>query len=443
MKRGRSITINDLSAESLAHVSSYVLDYSSITREIAKPHRAVTTVSKAFRSSAIAVMDAFVHHSTDGRWTRAPTIIFRRAFEDGTRLGIPGLSQKAALECLVPKAVLDNLPKRTYPLARRRVAYSFQLGRIFQALSALYPTHVAWETALEVQQARLQSIRVRREDNLRVRESRRREIRALWSTTIDERVERLYIQNGSAKNLEILKTLAGRLQQLENVGVSPTDNVASHFLKTGADFDVIKAWASTKQARDRISADLGRLGIRSILPVDIRYADENLAWESLIPIVERASAVHARIEPLWALLVPLSHWCRASEDVRLFVLEGAGDVQCIDAALASVSDFNAFKALRKAELVAGLRVQNLELRGDSNFCKQYINGTTNACMDEVVATMWLTGQLFDQGGPRMWSASHHACETAMRKSMKDGSASTWMEAARRSLIHAIEDEDEW
>ena len=52
---------------------------------------------------------------------------------------------------------------------------------------------------------------------------------------------------------------------------------------------------------------------------------------------------------------------------------------------------------RRARLRKALRKKGLSLRSDSSFCRAYINGTTNACVFKVVATMQITRELFRSG----------------------------------------------
>lgn len=57
---------------------------------------------------------------------------------------------------------------------------------------------------------------------------------------------------------------------------------------------------------------------------------------------------------------------------------------------------------------------NLELRSDSRFCNQFIEGETPATLEEVVATMRVTSFLFRRGGHRLWSINRSRLETHMR-----------------------------
>jgi len=60
----------------------------------------------------------------------------------------------------------------------------------------------------------------------------------------------------------------------------------------------------------------------------------------------------------------------------------------------------------------------LRLRGDSQFCKNYIEGDTSASLQEVVATMKMTSKLFGHGH-RCFSANHEVLKARMRKFMQE------------------------
>lgn len=67
---------------------------------------------------------------------------------------------------------------------------------------------------------------------------------------------------------------------------------------------------------------------------------------------------------------------------------------------------------RQNELRSALGNAGLSLRSDSSFCKSFINGTSLASMDEVVATMRVTNFLFGYGHS-YWSNYHSQCESSL------------------------------
>lgn len=73
------------------------------------------------------------------------------------------------------------------------------------------------------------------------------------------------------------------------------------------------------------------------------------------------------------------------------------------------------KIQRTQDLQQELGRFGLYLRGDSRFCRQYIEGTTRASLEEVVSTMRITCFLFDTGGHRLWSVNRHTMETRLRE----------------------------
>lgn len=67
---------------------------------------------------------------------------------------------------------------------------------------------------------------------------------------------------------------------------------------------------------------------------------------------------------------------------------------------------------RRQKLKKTLAKKNLIMRPDSTFCKAFIEATTMATLEEVVATMVITNWLFDHSH-HVWSEFHYACEKEM------------------------------
>lgn len=84
--------------------------------------------------------------------------------------------------------------------------------------------------------------------------------------------------------------------------------------------------------------------------------------------------------------------------------------------------------IRRTDLIKELNSQGLNLRNDSLFCQQFIDGKTKAPIQEVVATMKLTNYLFNMGGPRYWSHNHFTLECEMHRKMISGEYTDWYTA---------------
>lgn len=89
--------------------------------------------------------------------------------------------------------------------------------------------------------------------------------------------------------------------------------------------------------------------------------------------------------------------------------------------------------IRKNLLETELEKRGLRLRSDSRFCAQFIEGTTTASVEEVVATMCITTFLFNTGGPGCWSENRYKLESHMREGMKQGRYTSWYQACDASM----------
>ena len=63
------------------------------------------------------------------------------------------------------------------------------------------------------------------------------------------------------------------------------------------------------------------------------------------------------------------------------------------------------------------------LRSDSTLCQQFIQGTTNACVQQVVATMAISSHLLS-----CWSINRLKLESVMKKRYKSGECDNWYDA---------------
>ena len=100
--------------------------------------------------------------------------------------------------------------------------------------------------------------------------------------------------------------------------------------------------------------------------------------------------------------------------------------------------------LRREDLVAELREHGLTLRSDSTFCQQFVQGTTNACVQQVVATMALSSYLFTFGH-HCWSNNHLTLESIMEKRYDSGECDNWydaFESVKPLVNHSYYDDDD-
>ncbi|CAN0214438.1 unnamed protein product [Pylaiella littoralis] len=72
---------------------------------------------------------------------------------------------------------------------------------------------------------------------------------------------------------------------------------------------------------------------------------------------------------------------------------------------------------RRHVLRQAMAKKGLHIRLDSVYCHDFINGQIDVDLDEIVGIQYITRELFEEGGPRLWRRAHHACESAFRKSL--------------------------
>lgn len=102
---------------------------------------------------------------------------------------------------------------------------------------------------------------------------------------------------------------------------------------------------------------------------------------------------------------------------------------------------NAQVKIRRDLLRRELGRFNLELRSDSRFCNQFIEGETLATLEEVVATMRVTSFLFRRGGHRLWSINRFRLETHMRDLVGNGNHH-WYSACEEAMRLPLEWSDD-
>lgn len=453
-----------LSPETNTLIATYVLDYSRFTKALQFSHGTMVRSCKVLRDASYGAMDAYGRACTAGRWTHIPRSIMASIFTDTIRTGMEGPTKTCVSTLLLPPAVLNSLSHRTHSYARGRVAYEYSIPNVLVALSSAYPSPGAWEAAV----AAKQQAALARDANRAKRETRKAILTSILTalclpptTRLDERLERLYVTNGTAKHVVTLRALA----EAEAVRHGRRKEVDTYMGQRGMQLVVLPAatdyvqqggpdaWAALVVAADR-AADRPlrreRLkGVFAILPPRIsamqRYGHDDDTWEALLPVLQRVVELRARIKSIapWAVCVPMAYWARR-HGVREYLLHGQGpcDVDPNDLDELRNNPIDTMKKNRRAELVAALEARGMYLRGDSQFCKHFIDGTTEAAIDEVVATMDLTGYLFDIGGGRRWSRSHRTCEDDMRQSIRTGIHETWWEAAQHARRCVAWDEED-
>lgn len=72
---------------------------------------------------------------------------------------------------------------------------------------------------------------------------------------------------------------------------------------------------------------------------------------------------------------------------------------------------------RRQLLQTAMGEKGVWIRDDSVYCHDFIHGEIDVDLDEIVGIQYITRELFEDGGPRLWSRAHDACESAFRKSL--------------------------
>ena len=131
-------TINSLSDDLVAHVTSFILNYTVIDPELAVNHGGVTLASKLLHRAAEKNVNQYVQDVTSSRWARAPRNLLNALYTDALRLRINGVTQRMALALRIPRPDIDNLDYDIVSITRVCSANVYSWGDIFRVLSSLY-----------------------------------------------------------------------------------------------------------------------------------------------------------------------------------------------------------------------------------------------------------------------------------------------------------------
>lgn len=98
-------------------------------------------------------------------------------------------------------------------------------------------------------------------------------------------------------------------------------------------------------------------------------------------------------------------------------VEYAHDPETVAAKMAEFWRTKDDRTLRRRSLQDAMHAKGLCIRDDSVYCHDYICGLIDVDLEELVGIQYITRELFDTGGPRLWSDKHHACESAYRQAL--------------------------
>lgn len=433
-----SATFMDLPVDITTRITSYM----SITMMAAL---SLSCTCKSLRAAVEHHLETYAKSITKQRWNRLPRPLVTLAYDDASRMNINGVTKKTAMALMIPDAVLRKLRYTSKRLSRRCTAHVYKVSTIVSHLSSVYPTVEEFETALKTKNQKSSSARSKREENKRTRAGRQAEIQAIMKEHNMEMeyqrdadlmsLVKKYVANGAKKNLAKIKeeVIALGLQNARRAEVDELVKVS------GVDCRTIKLAEKEEYAK---TGDDGKLeSIKETIQIE---------KDRLGRLEGYRKAFHKTLLELvggeqWILQVPDYVWTR-NAIIREFLDYGRGDVT--EACTGIVSILRAkqeekdgdtktpsaivmkkyVKVLRREDLVHELRQHGLSLRKDSNFCEQFIQGTTEASLQEVGATMALSAHLFQHGGHRCWSHNAAHLEGVMRKRYGTNECDSWYDA---------------
>lgn len=488
-----STRITNLPVDTLTHILSFVLDFSSVGTHTAKNYNSVSRVCTVFKKPLAILLEDAIRQWTEGHWSQLPFSL-ACLFDDAMRLKINGVTQSTALALMVPPDVLHTLPFSVQRLSRYCTAYVYSAHKVIGALSQLFPTIDMYQTARETRDAKSAALIAARQANAQKRDARKKEISDVLDservTTFhrpDPKLVKLYVTNGSPKNLAKIREAARQarffqdrkdevktlLKSMRASFFRVPANILDPYLHSG---DKGQPWQDiissiqTAVVRDDRNKKLDKLLKDCTLPKDLidpvtrtNYINTGAedVWENINQQVVQATQNRkdreTRLQNLlglvynlagekeWIRGVPVNVWLTDSV-ISEYVKTGAGNIEEACSTLVATLTTHQFSSfthtdttpsprlmghlftMRRHGLIKELSAHGLGLRSDSKFCEQFIAGKTTASIEEVVAIMMLSCYLFQQGGHRCWSSNHSHMEQAMRKRMKNMEYDSWYAA---------------
>ncbi len=456
-----SSTFSDLPLDVTMRITSFLLDstYSNIPSH-SKSIMMMASLAcscKMLRSAVELHLQPYAKSITSQRWDRLPRPFVKLVCADALRMKIDGVTKKAAMALMVPESVLGRLRYSEKRFSRRCTAHVYSVRTLLSYLSSVYPTVEAYEIALETKHQASNNARLKRAENKRIRAVRQEEIQAIMKEfhvgeayKRDENLANLvkkYVANGSKKNLTKIKEDA-REAGLHSARKAEVDAL---MFASGVEARTVK------HADKEEYANTGDESILESIKTTIQKEKDRLGR-----LDDNRKAFHQTLLELtggeeWILQVPDYVWTRNAM-IHEFLDHGTGDVMeaCleivsvlrpkqkdVDSENVSASVHKSVTELRREDLVVELQEHGLELRNDSSFCKAFMQGTTEACVQEVVATMKLSSHLF-RWGHRCWSNNASALESVMRKRYYSGECNDWysaFESVKSMVDHSYDGDD--
>jgi hypothetical protein len=426
---------------------------------------ALSISCKLLRSSVELHLQPYAQSITLQRWDRLPRPFVKLVFADALRMKIDGITKKMAMAMMIPESALRNLHYTERHFSRRCTAHVYTVPTIFSHLSSIYPAVTDYETALENKYQASNNARLKREENKRLRTEREAEIQDILKechvSTMEYKrdtnlmdLAKRYVAHGSKKN-RIKFTEDARVMGMKNARKAEVDELMK---VNGVSARTIA------HAEKEEYATTGDGDILERITMSIQEEKERLGRREDYRKMFHQTLLKLTGNEEWILQVPVYVWTRDAI-IQEYLEYGTGEDDAVeDACSAIVSVLRAVKEegeekakeggskaihkyaakLRREDLVAELHQHNLTLRSDSTFCQHFIAGTTNACVQQVVATMALSSHLFTWGH-RCWSNNSYELESVMKKRYDSGECGSWydaFESVKPLVDHSYYDDDD-
>lgn len=190
-------------------------------------HRRISLTSSQFKNAISSTnMVTFIQKNTYHQWNKMPSNI-TTIFSDALRLRIKGVTKKTALYLLIPQNVLDTMRYFPTQISRWCTANVYSLESVLHTINNIYPDVDMYEKAIEEKKQKS----LNRIQRAQIRYSREKEIYKILQEegvpkthTPDPKLVKLYISNGSIKNLNKIQQEAkqailieGRSKQVDSL----------------------------------------------------------------------------------------------------------------------------------------------------------------------------------------------------------------------------------
>lgn len=383
MKRTRLSRVRPfehLSDDLVQYILGFVMmDGSEINRASLRDYRSLSLVSKTFsRVSNIPWPEVFRRRDWGGQqWVASPPLpdVFFVLMSGASRSPVEGVPRSTAIECMVPRTSFRSMHYRLYRVDGCTVKV-YALDDVFGELCSIYPTIEDWGRDFQHKQRERTRKKALREEMTQKRRGRDREI----SDMLDSKgLTKLTIQSFRYTHRDVIQ----------------------RYIQYGKAHLLLLLQVASEESRQ------------------IQQGQECARNER----IERERLLVSRFPRLSS--PGLEDWRRNSA-LAMFVSQGSGTDEEILRAVVEWEGRNS----RRVRLVRELGRYGIGLREDSRFCRRYIEGAPNLCLQEAVATIRVHHYLMRTG----WSENRRRIfEAKMKWLMCEGGYTDWQSAYEKTI----------